>query len=156
MPLTTKAIGDWFDELEVRYNDGLLTDAEADLSHRCGEFIMRTAIPLVAYYGKETKEIVDFARWVGEYAHYTMCRLYGRSVQKNIENAYQLIKRSADGRKTAEPILSQLPKTFTLKEFKEVRVKNGQSTNVKSLLNMYVKNGTLERLGKGKYRKLKK
>jgi hypothetical protein len=85
-----------------------------------------------------------------------MCRLYGRSVQKNIENAYQLIKRSADGRKTAEPILSQLPETFTLKEFKEVRVKNGQSTNVKSLLNMYVKNGTLERLGKGKYRKLKK
>ena len=156
LPLTTKAIGDWFDELEVRYNDGLLTDAEADLSHRCGEFIMRTAIPLVAYYGKETKEIVDFARWVGEYAHYTMCRLYGRSVQKNIENAYQLIKRSADGRKTAEPILSQLPKTFTLKEFKEVRVKNGQSTNVKSLLNMYVKNGTLERLGKGNYRKLKK
>jgi hypothetical protein len=156
LPLTTKAIGDWFDELEVRYNDGLLTDAEADLSHRCGEFIMRTAIPLIAYYGKETKEIVDFARWVGEYAHYTMCRLYGRSVQKNIENAYQLIKRSADGRKTAEPILSQLPKTFTLKEFKDVRVKNGQSTNVKSLLNMYVKNGTLERLGKGNYRKLKK
>ena len=156
LPLTTKAIGEWFDELEVRYNDGLMTDAEADLSHRCGEFIMRTAIPLVAYYGKETKEIVDFARWVGEYAHYTMCRLYGRSVQKNIENAYQLIKRSADGRKTAEPILAQMPNTFTLKEFKEVRIKNGQSANVKQLLNMYVKNGTLERLGKGQYRKLKK
>ena len=86
--------------------------------------MMRTAIPLVAYYGKETKEIVEFARWVGEYAHYTMCRLYGRSVLKNIENAYQLIKRSADGRKTTEPILSQLPETFTLKEIKDIRVKN--------------------------------
>ena len=156
LPLTTKAIGDWFDELEVRYNDGLLTDAEADLSHRCGEFIMRTAIPLVAYYGKETKEIVDFARWVGEYAHYTMCRLYGRSVQKNIENAYQLIKQSADGRKTAEPILAQLPEVFTLKDFKDARVKNGQSANVRQLLTHYVKKGMLERISKAKYRKLKK
>ncbi len=155
LPLTTKAIGDWFDELEVRYNDGLLTDAEADLSHRCGEFMMRTAIPLVAYYGKETKEIVDFARWVGEYAHYTMCRLYGRSVQNNIESAYQLIKRSADGRKTAEPILSLMPETFTLKEFKEVRIRNGQSANVKQILAHYVKKGMLERVGKAKYRKAK-
>ena len=155
LPLTTKAIGDWFDELEVRYNDGLLTDAEADLSHRCGEFMMRAAIPLVAYYGKETKEIVDFARWVGEYAHYTMCRLYGRSVQKNIENAYQLIKRSADGRKTAEPILSLMPETFSLKDFKEVRIRNGQSANVKQILAHYVKKGMLERVGKARYRKVK-
>ena len=155
LPLTTKAIGEWFDELEVRYNDGLLTDAEADLSHRCGEFMMRTAIPLVAYYGKETKEIVDFARWVGEYAHYTMCRLYGRSVQNNIESAYQLIKRSADGRKTAEPILSLMPETFSLKEFKEVRIRNGQSANVKQILAHYVKKGMLERVGKAKYRKVK-
>lgn len=156
LPLTTKAIGEWFDELEVRYNDGLLTDAEADLSHRCGEFMMRTAIPLVAYYGKETKEIIDFARWVGEYAHYTMCRLYGRSVQKNIENAYQLIKQSADGRKTIEPILSQLPETFSLKEFKEVRKKNGQSTNVQTLLWRYKKKGIIEYLGHSKYKKVKK
>ena len=155
LPLTTKAIGEWFDELEVRYNDGLLTDAEADLSHRCGEFMMRAAIPLVAYYGKETKEIVDFARWVGEYAHYTMCRLFGHSVQKNIESAYQLIKRSADGRKTAEPILSLMPETFTLKEFKEVRIRNGQSANVKQILAHYVKKGMLERVGKAKYRKAK-
>ena len=156
LPLTTKAIGEWFDELEVRYNDGFLTDAEADLSHRCGEFMMRTAIPLVAYYGKETKEIVDFARWVGEYAHYTMCRLYGRSVQKNIENAYQLIKLSADGRKTAEPILSLLPDTFSLKDFKEVRIKNGQSSNVRQILWRYTKAGVLQSLGRGQYRKVKK
>ena len=153
LPLTTKAIGEWFDSLEVRYNDGLLTDAEADLSHRCGEFMMRTAIPLVALMGKETPEIISFARWVGEYAHYTMCRLFGHSVQQNIENAYQLIRRSADARKTVEPILNQMPNTFTLKQFKEVRLKNGQSANVKCILHLYVKKGLLERLEKGKYRK---
>lgn len=155
LPLTTKTIGDWFDELEVQYNDGLLTDAEADLSHRCGEFMMRAAIPLVAFYGKETPEIVSFVRWVGEFAHYTMCKLFGHSVQKNIESAYQLIKNSADGRKTAEPILKLLPETFTLKQFKEVRVKNGQSTNCKCVLNKYVKKGILQRVEKGIYKKLK-
>jgi hypothetical protein len=153
LPLTSKAIEGWFDELEVRYNDGLLTDAEADLSHRCGEFMMRTAIPLVAMYGTETREIVDFARWVGDFAHYTMCKLFGHSVQKNIESAYQLIKQNTDARKTAEPILNLLPDVFTLKQFKELRLKNGQAANVKQLLSHYVKRGKLERLGKGQYRK---
>ena len=153
LPLTTKAIEGWFDELEVRYNDGLLTDAEADLSHRCGEFMMRAAIPLVAMYGNETKEIVDFAKWVGDFAHYTMCKLFGHSVQKNIESAYQLIKSNVDARKTAEPILNLLPDVFTLKQFKELRLKNGQAANVKQLLSHYVKRGKLERLGKGQYRK---
>lgn len=153
LPLTSKAIEGWFDELEVRYNDGLLTDAEADLSHRCGEFMMRTAIPLVAMYGTETREIVDFARWVGDFAHYTMCKLFGHSVQKNIESAYQLIKQSTDGRRTAEPILNLLPDVFTLKQFKDIRIRQGQSSNIKSLLGHYVKRGKLERLGKGQYRK---
>ncbi len=153
LPLTTKAIENWFDELEVRYNDGLLTDAEADLSHRCGEFMMRTAIPFVALYGKESSEIVAFARWVGEFAHYTMCRLFGHSVQQNIESAYQLIRQNADGRKTAEPILKLLPETFSLKQFKEIRERNGQSANVKNLLNRYVRSGKLERVGKAMYKK---
>ena len=153
LPMMTKAIEEWFDELEVRYNDGLLTDAEADLSHRCGEFMMRAAIPLVAMYGHETKEIVDFARWVGEYAHYTMCRLFGRSVQRNIESANLLINECKDHRKTVEPILNLLPETFSLKQFKEIRLKQGQSANVKQLIHKYILKGKLVRVEKGIYRK---
>ena len=138
LPLTTKAIENWFDELEVRYNDGLLTDAEADLSHRCGEFMMRAAIPFVALYGKETKEIVGFAKWVGE---------------QNIESANHLINECKDHRKTAEPILNLLPETFSLKQFKEAREKQGQSSNIKSLIHLYVKKGKLVKVGKGQYRK---
>ena len=153
LPMTTKAIGDWFDELEMRYNDGLLTDAEADLSHRCGEFMMRTAIPLVALYGEETREIVDFARWVGEYAHYTMCRIFGHSVQKELASAHEMLAHTLDGRKTAEPILKQLPDTFTLDQFKEQRLKNGQSANVRMILHRYLKAGKIERVDKKVYRK---
>ena len=153
LPMTTKAIEGWFDELEVRYNDGLLADAEADLSHRCGEFMMRAAIPLVALYGEETREIVDFARWVGEYAHYTMCRIFGHSIQKELTSAHEMLAHTLDGRKTAEPILKQLPDTFTLEQFKEQRLKNGQSANVRMILHRYLKAGKIERVDKKVYKK---
>ena len=151
-PLTNRAIGLWFDELEERYNDGFLTEAEADLSHRCGEFMLRAAIPLVALYGKETKEIVDFARWVGESAHYAMCRIFGLRVQKEIQSANELLSQRLDARKTAEPLLDKLPTIFTIQQFRELREKEGQSTMVKMLLSRYCKNGKLERVGKGVYR----
>ena len=153
-PLTNRAIGQWFDELEERYNDGLLSEAEADLSHRCGEMMLRAAIPLVALYGGETKEIVDFCRWVGETAHYSMCRIFGHRVQNNIAHANELLAERLDSRKTAEPLLNKMPMVFTIKQFKEMREKEGQSPEVRMLLSRYCKNGKLERVGRGVYRKL--
>ena len=152
-PMMNRAIGQWFDELEERYNDGLLTEAEADLSHRCGEFMLRAAIPLIALYGKETKEIVEFCRWVGETAHYAMCRIFGLRVQRDITSANELLAQRLDARKTAEPLLDKMPTVFTMQEFKDVRVKEGQSPEVKMLLSRYCKNGKLERVGRGLYRK---
>ena len=153
LPRTRRAIGSWFDELEQRYNDGQLTEAEADLSHRCGEFMMRAAIPLVALYGKETNEIVAFARWVGETAHYNMCRIFGQRVQNNILDSEELINAKTDHRKTAEPLLNQLPQTFTIKQFQEVRIQNGQSSEVRNLLKDYCRKSKIQRVGRGIYRK---
>ncbi len=154
-PMMNRAIGQWFDSLEERYNDGLLTEAEADLSHRCGEFMLRAAIPLIALYGKETKEIVDFCRWVGEVAHYAMCRIFGLRVQKDITSANELLALRLDARRTAEPLLEKLPGVFTIQQFKDKRVKEGQSPEVKMLLSRYCKNGKLERVGKGVYKQIK-
>ena len=153
LPRTRRAIGSWFDELEQRYNDGQLTEAEADLSHRCGEFMMRAAIPLVALYGKETNEIVNFARWAGETAHYNMCRIFGQRVQNNILDSEELINAKTDHRKTAEPLLNQLPQTFTIKQFQEVRIQNGQSSEVRNLLKDYCRKSKIQRVGRGIYRK---
>ena len=153
LPRTRRAIGSWFDELEQRYNDGQLTEAEADLSHRCGEFMMRASIPLVALYGKETNEIVNFARWVGETAHYNMCRIFGQRVQNNILDSEELINAKTDHRKTAEPLLNQLPQTFTIKQFQEVRIQNGQSSEVRNLLKDYCRKSKIQRVGRGIYRK---
>lgn len=152
-PMMNRAIGQWFDKLEERYNDGQLTDAEADLSHRCGEFMLRAAIPLVALYGHETKEIVDFCRWVGETAHYAMCRIFGHRVQKDITSANEMLAVRLDARKTAEPLLDKMPTVFTIRQFKEQRVKDGQSPEVKMLLSRYCRNGKIARIGRGVYRK---
>ena len=152
-PMMNRAIGQWFDKLEERYNDGQLTDAEADLSHRCGEFMLRAAIPLVALYGQETKEIVDFCRWVGETAHYAMCRIFGHRVQKDITSANEMLAARLDARKTAEPLLDKMPTVFTIRQFKEQRVKDGQSPEVKMLLSRYCRNGKIARIGRGVYRK---
>ena len=152
-PMMNRAIGQWFDKLEERYNDGQLTDAEADLSHRCGEFMLRAAIPLVALYGHETKEIVDFCRWVGETAHYAMCRIFGHRVQNDITSANEMLAARLDARKTAEPLLDKMPTVFTIRQFKEQRVKDGQSPEVKMLLSRYCRNGKIARIGRGVYRK---
>lgn len=146
LPKTRKAIGSWFDELEVRYSEGQLTEAEADLSHRCGEFMLRAAIPLVALYGKETSEIVNFARWVGEMAHYTMCRIFGQRVQENLNESDELVNAKIDHRKTAEPLLNQLPEVFTVKQLQELRKKAGQSTDSRTLLSRYCEKIILKRV----------
>lgn len=155
LPRTRRAIGSWFDELEQRYNDGQLTEAEADLSHRCGEFMMRAAIPLVALYGKETNEIVNFARWVGETAHYNMCRIFGQRVQNNILDSEELINAKTDHRKTAEPILNNLPEIFTVRQFQDERVKAGQSAIVKNIIHYYIGKGLIKRVSRGVYKRLK-
>lgn len=155
-PKMNQAIGKWYDELEERYNDGDLTDAEADLSHRCGEFMLRTAIPLIALYGKETKEIIDYSVWVGRMAFYNMCYIFGHRVQQNLNESNKLLSGRNDNRKTAEPLLNSLPAIFTVKQIQELRINNGQSPDVKMLLSRYCKSGKLERIGKGVYQQLKK
>ncbi len=155
-PMTNKAIENWYDELEERYNDGLLTEAEADLSHRCGEFILRAAIPLIALYGGESKEIVNFAKWVGVTAHYVMCHIFGQRVQNDITSADKLLAPKVDARKTAEPLLDKLPMVFTTQQFQLEREKGGQSSDSRMLLTRYCKSGKIERIGRGVYRKITK
>lgn len=153
---TLKAIGEWFDSLEIQYNDGEMTEAEADLSHRCGQFILRAAIPLIALYGQETKEIVEFSVWVGKMAHYGLCQLFGHRVQQDLMKADQILTVHLDGRKTAEPLLDKLPEVFTIDQFKSERIRSGQSGEVFHILGRYTKNGRLKRVKRGVYEKVKR
>ena len=153
MPLTRKLIGKWFDDLEVRYNNGEITEAEADLSARVGEHMMRAAIPLVALEGKESKEMLEFIKWVGDIAYYNLCWIFGHSVQKNLDEAKEMMGSHKDLRKTAEPLLDKLPNIFTVKQMSELRVSEGQSEDCYMLLSRYVKSKKIIRLQKGVYQK---
>jgi hypothetical protein len=156
MPLTRKLIGKWFDDLEVRYNNGEITEAEADLSARVGEHMMRAAIPLVALEGKESKEMLEFIKWVGDIAYYNLCWIFGHSVQKNLDEAKEMMGSHKDLRKTAEPILQRLPNVFTLQQMKDLRRELGQSENCNMLLKRYVESGKLKHLDRGVYQKVDK
>ena len=151
---TRKVIEKWYDDLEERYNNGELTEAEADLSARVGEHMMRAAIPHVALEGKETKEVLDFIKWVGDITFYNLCWLFGHCVQKNLEEAKEMMGSHQDLRKTAEPLLDKLPKIFTIKQMSDVRVNAGQSEDCYMLLSRYVKNKKIRRMERGVYQKI--
>ena len=154
LPQTRKVIEKWYDDLEERYNNGELTEAEADLSARVGEHMMRAAIPHVALEGKESKEVLEFIKWVGDIAFYNLCWLFGHCVQKDLEEAKEMMGSHQDLRKTAEPILDKLPNIFTIKQMSDVRVNVGQSEDCYMLLSRYVKNKKIRRMDRGVYQKI--
>ena len=155
MPKTQKMIQEWYNELEERYAEGTMTEAEADLSHRVGQFMQRAAIPFVALYGEEQKEVIDLVRWLGDFAYYNICHIFASRVAQDLKESEQMLQRQADGRITAEPLLNHMPDIFTLQQFREERIRQGQSSEVKVLLSRYCKSGKIERIEKGVYRKLK-
>ena len=155
MPKTQKMILEWYDALEERYAEGALSEAEADLSHRVGQFMQRAAIPFVALYEDEQKEVIDLVRWLGDFAYYNICYVFASRVAQDMKESEQMLQQRIDARVTAEPLLSRMPDIFTLQQFKEERIRQGQSSDVKMLLSRYCKSGKIERMGRGVYRKLK-
>lgn len=155
MPKTQKMIQLWYDELEEHYNDGELTEAEADLSHRVGQFMQRAAIPFLALYGEELKEVTDLVRWIGDFSYYNICHIFATRVTQDMKESEQMLQHRAGERVTAEPLLNRMPAFFTIQEFREERLRQGQGGDVRMILSRYCKKGKIERMGKGIYRNLK-
>lgn len=155
MPKTQKMIQQWYDDLEERYNDGLLTEAEADLSHRVGQFMQRAAIPFVALYGEEQRDVIDLVRWLGDFAYYNVCHIFATRVSRDMKESQEMLRPCTDARITAEPLLSLMPEIFTVQQFREERIRQGQSGEVKMILSRYCRKGKIKRMEKGVYRKFK-
>lgn len=153
MPKTQKMIEAWYDKLEERYNDGELTEAEADLSHRVGQFMQRAAIPFLALYGEEKKEVTEMVHWLGDFAYYNICHIFATRVAEDMKASDEMLKQNMKGA-TAEPILKSMPPIFSTKQFREERIRQNQSGEVKMILSRYCKKGKIERISKGFYRNL--
>ena len=117
--------------------------------------MQRAAIPFVALYEEEQKEVIDLVRWLGDFAYYNICYIFASRVAQDMMESEQMLQSHFDGRVTAEPLLNLMPKIFTMQQFREERIRQGQSSEVRVLLSRYCKNGKIERIEKGVYRKLK-
>jgi len=153
MPKTQKMICAWYDALEERYSDGELTEAEADLSHRVGQFMQRAAIPFVALYEEEQKEVIELVRWLGDFAYYNICHIFASRVAQDMKESEQMLQKNVGKRITAEPLLELMPEIFTIQQLREERLRLGQNADVKMLLSRYCKKGRILRVDKGVYRK---
>lgn len=152
MPKTQKMIEKWYRDLEERYNDGEVTEAEADLSHRIGQFMQRAAMPFQALYDEEKKEVIDFVKWLGDYAYYNICHIFGSRVMNVLKENEKLLEQP-DKRETALPLLQQMPKIFTSSQLKEIRIQNNQTGETKTLLHRWAKGKRpkVRKLGNGVY-----
>ena len=153
MPKAQKVVQAWYDNIEERYNNGELSEAEANLSHRVGQFMQRAAIPFVAIYGEEQKEVLELIRWLGDLAYYNICHLFAMRVNKDMEKSEEVLQQRIDARLKAQPLLDKLPQIFTTKQLKEERERHGQSGNVRMLLSRYRRAGKIRQLGKSLYQK---
>ena len=151
MPKTRKMVTDWYHELEERYNEGLISDAEADLSHRIGQDMQRAALPIVALEETETKEIIGFCRWIGDTAYANICRIFSSRVQQDMAANEELIRKGQDRRRKGESILSRMPETFTIQQFQEERERQGMSGDCRMLLSRYCNSGRITRVARGVY-----
>ena len=97
--------------------------------------------------------MLELMRWLGDFAYYNICHIFGMRVTEDLRASDEMLSQRLDGRKTAEPLLSKLAEVFTVQEMQEVRVREGQSTDVRMLLSRYCRSGKLEKIGKGVYRK---
>ena len=155
MPKTQRMIQQWYDALEERYNDGELTEAEADLSHRVGQFMQRAAIPFLALYDEEQKEVLELVRWIGDFSYYNICHIFAARVTEDMKESEQMLQHRVGERVTAEPLLNRMPAFFTIQEFREERLRQGQGGDVRMILSRYCKKGKIKRMGKGIYKNLK-
>ena len=154
MPKTQEVVSQWYKDLEEKYNNGLISEAEADLSHRVGQHMMRAAIPFVALYGEEQPEMLQYIRWLGDYVYYNICYIFSSRVAADMKESERLLTQQLDSRKTVLPLLQEMPEVFTTEQFIQARIARGQSANVRTQLSRYVDDGKLERLRDGLFRKI--
>ena len=99
--------------------------------------------------------MMELMRWLGDFAYYNICHIFGMRVTEDLRASDEMLSQRLDGRKTAEPLLSKLAEVFTVQEMQQQRLHDGQSADVRMLLSRYCRNGKLEKIGRGVYRKVR-
>ena len=101
---------------------------------------------------KYDKAVGDFTAWVAEYIFQNQMQLFGSKFEE-VANQ-QLIANERRGQVVS--MLLTLPETFTRNELMAMRARNGQSTNVATILSRWRSAGFVTKVDKNTYQKTAK
>ena len=99
-----------------------------------------------------TKEVGQFASWVAEYVFQNQMELFGSKFEEVAQTQIKVKERCS----RVVSLLQALPEQFTKTELMALRARNGQSTNVATVLSRWRSSGFITQVEKNTYKKTPK
>ena len=103
---------------------------------------------------KYTKTVGAFAEWVAEYVFRNQMELWGEQMESLLSGALD----SQNERGAASSLLELLPEEFSTADLIKLRARKGQSvksSSIKSLISRWKSNNRIEKIGEGRWKRLK-
>ena len=152
-PQVGTVISDW---LEAKRQQAIDADSHAmdTLRRRAGVIGFRAGMLCYLLENRKfTKTVASFAEWVAEYVFRNQMELWGESIEQLFNGDATLNGE----RGTATSLLELLPQEFTTGELIKLRARKNQSVSssaIKMLLSRWRKNGRVEKLSDGHWKRL--
>ena len=151
---TREMIREWQQEMAPKFFDGTFNEADRETYKRLDLQMLKAAITLVAQEGKETPEIIGFARWIGEMAFYYSRLLFRKRIEQDQKKGQAMIGYGYRPTPTKDDF-DAMSNIFTRKQFYEYREKAGKTAgSSKTLLLRKVKEGKLIKLSDDLFKKV--
>ena len=152
-PQVGAVISDW---LEAKRQQAIDADSHAmdTLRRRAGVIGFRAGMLCYLLENRKfTKTVAHFAEWVAEYIFRNQMELWGESIEQLFNGDASLNGE----RGTATSLLELLPQEFTTGDLIKLRARKNQSVSssaIKMLLSRWRKNGRVEKLSDGHWKRL--
>ena len=153
-PQVGTVISDW---LEAKRQQAIDADSHAmdTLRRRAGVIGFRAGMLCYLLENRKfTKTVAQFAEWVAEYVFRNQMELWGEQMEHELSGALDIISGE---RGAAASLLELLPQEFTTGDLIKLRARKNQSvasSAIKMLLSRWRKNGRVEKLSDGHWKRL--
>jgi len=146
MPRLLKAIGGWLEDRRLEY----LRDQDhpsLDIFRRRSAVIGFRAGLLCSQLTEGTKLACDFALWVANYTLYQQLTLFGREMDRVLDENQRMADQYESQRQGHNiQLIDQLPAEFSMQDLIQVRLQQGLSTEpatLRSVVCRWIKNGMI-------------
>jgi hypothetical protein len=144
LPRTLKALEKWLDEKYQLSVETMSTSIDI-FRKRAASMGYRAAVISYIQFGyKEKQAVIDYALWVADVVLKYQVALWGN----RLENSEQIIAATS-----VPNLYKELPEEFTREELVNLRIINGQGSNVRTILSRWRKEGKIIDLETNLFRK---